>query len=1105
MSGITAATNAKPPFGEIPGALGRLEQARTEQSRFRVWLGLASFFLGAMGILALCMVIDWMWVVPTWVRALGLPALVGLAVLVVVRSRRPYGSPQAAVDAEQHFPALGQRLRTLLQYADPDTAPVPASPGLLRALARQTDKQTAQLDFRKLVPWAVFERTAIGLFLGTIVTVVALFASPSLRTAALRMLLLPAHYTTMRVEPGESTLKAGETLKLSVTLDGRPVKSAQWFERKKRGGDWISRSLAPEAEPGTAAKPLVGLLTANVDDCQEDFEYRVVAGDVQSRAFQVKVVHPLLLKKLQATITPPAYTRQPSVVLKEGDWNAIEGSRVELEIGLDRSPAAAEFKLSSASQTLAEKVELRIEGNKLSGAIASITKDVELEITARAADGMTLEPERRRIKVLADREPTLRFVQPEEALAVIPTTEVPVQVEARDDFGVSVVGINFKIDGGPEETLHLGRLKDEPLTAAALETLYLEKYSLDYKGAITYYAFVEDNYSPKPHRVVSDLRFIDILPFKQDYEFAEGEGGGSCNGSSVSLEELIARQRDNLNRTFALEREAAVADAAAKRLAKYQGELQAATAEFAQGIAAIAGPVPALEKAVEEMKSAATALEVKDVAAARPLEEAALAGLIAARQNLRKLLKQSSSSSASACRKFDRAQSQKLRRPPGAENKKQLAALEKDLRELAKREEKFSEQIEPKGSGGPQVDPPDEKNEAPKSAAKAASKSSSKGSQSGSSSGQSAGQQSEQKPSLAEQQKQAAQEAERLEKLAQEDEAATEDARRRASQAASDVSTSSSAMGENRTAEAAQKAREAARRLKTLARQVGALHAKELSEQLAREREFAQEIARAQRELAQALEKNVASAQAIAGKGGLSDRQRELAEDTAALADVLDQIKAAARLDDRELAQAIAQAESTSSPRDVERAMRQNAEAIGAGKTATAAADGAAAAERLEALAHDLEAARKAAAGPELERLLAAEKEAAALQERLRTVRQSSQQAGAERAFEDLAGRLERLAPGEGPLRQAAENMTNASRAGSGAWTAGERVRDGEASYSKPPTGYTQTVAAAIAALQAKIQEMVLENSLVERNGPVPPQYKNLVDDYYRVLSQDLR
>jgi hypothetical protein len=48
-------------------------------------------------------------------------------------------------------------------------------------------------------------------------------------------------------------------------------------------------------------------------------------------------------------------------------------------------------------------------------------------------------------------------------------------------------------------------------------------------------------------------------------------------------------------------------------------------------------------------------------------------------------------------------------------------------------------------------------------------------------------------------------------------------------------------------------------------------------------------------------------------------------------------------------------------------------------------------------------------------------------------------------------------------------------------------------------------LSAEIVALQAKIQEIILENTLVERNGPVPPQYKNLVDDYFRVLSQDLR
>ena len=40
--------------------------------------------------------------------------------------------------------------------------------------------------------------------------------------------------------------------------------------------------------------------------------------------------------------------------------------------------------------------------------------------------------------------------------------------------------------------------------------------------------------------------------------------------------------------------------------------------------------------------------------------------------------------------------------------------------------------------------------------------------------------------------------------------------------------------------------------------------------------------------------------------------------------------------------------------------------------------------------------------------------------------------------------------------------------------------------------------------LQAKIQQLVLDQALMERDQGVPPRYKSLVEDYYRVLSQDL-
>ncbi len=1102
MSGITADQKRASHFAEVPGVVGRLERARDEQKRYRVWLGLASLLLAALGIVALFMLIDWMWVVPAWVRALALPVITALAVFRYFRAHRPYSSRQAAADAEAHFPELGQRLRTVVQYADPNAKTVPVLPGLLRALGRETDRRTSALDFQKLIPWSIFERRAIGLCLACVVALVALFVSPSLGTAAQRMLFLPVHYTTMSVEPGDVTVKAGESLQLAVTLKGRPVSKAQWSYKKQNGNGWISASLPADPEPGATAKPLEGLLTATLEDCQDDFDYRVTAGEVESRSYHVRVVHPLLLKGLQATITPPPYTRKPPVVAKDGHWNAAEGSRVELEIQLDRSPRMAAIALKRSGDPSSEKIALEIKGTKLSGVIASVNKNLDLEITAADADGVTLEPEKRQIKVTADHEPTLRFIQPEESLAVIPTAEVPIQVDSHDDFGLSMLGITFKIGDGPEETLHLARFQDQPVTAQVLETLYLEKYSIDYTGAITYYAFAEDNYPPKPHRVVSELRFIDILPFKQDYQLAERNEGGSCNGSSVSLEELIARQRENLNRTFALERETSVDDAAAGRLAKYEGELHAATAEFARGIAQIAGPIPALEEAVTAMQSAATSLEAKDLSAARPLEEAALKGLISARQNLRKKLNQNSSSQASACRKFDRQQAQKLRRPPADQAKQQLAALEKDLRELARREQKFSEEIDPKVGGGPQIDPPEAQEQQPKGLPKP----STNGSKSSSSPRATASQNSKPTPGPAEQQKQAAIEAERLSKLAQDDEALTEHAKARLDRASGSVKDSSQAIDELRKAEAAQKAGEAARQLDSLARQVGALKAGEVSNRLARQRDFALEIARAERDLGQALERQTRSQPAADDfRSRLAGRQRELAEDTGALADVLKQEQTTAKFNDRDLAAAIDQAASDSPPREVEQLMRRNADSIGSGETELAGRDAATAAGLLEALAHDLESARRAAAGPELERLLAAEKEAANVQKRLRTLRQSSQQAGAERALEDLARRIQNLSQTDGRVKDAALGLVNATQSSHAGWTLNDRPTDAEPSYFMPPIVYTEKLGAVIVALQAKIQELILENTLAERNGPVPPEYRNFVDDYYRVLSQDLR
>ncbi len=69
-------------------------------------------------------------------------------------------------------------------------------------------------------------------------------------------------------------------------------------------------------------------------------------------------------------------------------------------------------------------------------------------------------------------------------------------------------------------------------------------------------------------------------------------------------------------------------------------------------------------------------------------------------------------------------------------------------------------------------------------------------------------------------------------------------------------------------------------------------------------------------------------------------------------------------------------------------------------------------------------------------------------------------------------------------------------------WNAGGRTPRGN---YKPPVLYVNGVNRAIVALQSKIQDLILKDALLDKDEAVPPKYRKLVEEYYRVLSEDLR
>jgi len=530
-------------------------------------------------------------------------------------------------------------------------------------------------------------------------------------------------------------------------------------------------------------------------------------------------------------------------------------------------------------------------------------------------------------------------------------------------------------------------------------------------------------------------------------------------GCSTTLEELIARQRDNYKSSFTLSEQTNPDARAVAKVAQNERELAESTAEFTAGLETRAGPVPCLHDAIDAMKSATDALTKRQLSPARGFEETALANLIKARTNLRQFLSQSSSC-ASATRKFDQQQRPKVRKPPKKDDKAEQAKLQQEIEKLAREEKKIAQEIAGKSADG--------------------------------------------KGSLGERQEKAAAKAEELKQLVHKIEKLTDLARERMDAAATEAQAAAKSLKQGHEGEAGRQAASAAEQLERLAKQVAALTAPELTTRLAHGQNLARQLAREQESLEKELRDRKGNGDSERSKGSKAAKERGLSEEARTLADLLQKLQPEAEAANPQLGRDLRQAAEANSPAAAGEQMRRAADAMQAGKLEQAARDVNGAGRTLNELAQQLDAARRAAVQPQLEKLLAAEKQAAQTQKSLNAVNNDRQKAEAEKKVAGLRDALEEIRNADGKLAEATDALDQAVRGTPGGWEKRE-PHDPRFGAYVPPREYTDNVRRAMQVLQAKIQDIILRDILLDKDEPVPPQFKALVEEYYRILSDDAR
>jgi hypothetical protein len=511
----------------------KLETTRRGMRGYQRWRCLLQVAVVGLALLGLLAAADYLWPLPWMARAAGLGAVAAVALVMLFRGlvlpAHRFGKQEAAVEVEETFPELGQRVRTTLEYVEPTPATAPALPALVDALTTDTDRRTRGLPIEGLVPWKSLTWLAAGAAGLLVLFTAFLVKNPEWRIAALRSLLLPSEYTQLAVKPGDHTVKTGQDLNLEVTLTGRPVADATLrYRTAGTDEDWTKVSLAPpDLAAAESAPKLLGTLQTTLKDCRQDLEYRVDAGPVASPTYRLTVLHPLVLKKTETTIEPPAYTRRPVSKVAQANVKVITGSKVGFRFTLDRAAQTARLHVRPKDAKPGEAPPpqpLRVEGTDLVGELAAVRQELEYEIVAEAADGMKLEAGKFRIQLQPDRKPTVKFLKPKDQIEVTPSTEVHMKFEAEDDFGLAQVGVVFQVGNGEKKTLYLKQDPAQPTRYQGEAVLPLEEHKVDFQEGVTYYAFAEDNNPEKPQRATTDLQFIDIRPYKREFQLIDGGG-----------------------------------------------------------------------------------------------------------------------------------------------------------------------------------------------------------------------------------------------------------------------------------------------------------------------------------------------------------------------------------------------------------------------------------------------------------------------------------------------------------------------------------------------------------------------------------------------------
>ena len=344
-------------------------------------------------------------------------------------------------------------------------------PHIMKAMEKRAAVRLSKSDVDRAVDRSLLMRLSyvlLGLVVGCCLYTVF---SPKQISLARALSVSEAAVATqtefLEITPGDIEVLAGEFVDVTVDLRGDiPEKVFAYTTTEDRGLVDEPVDLRPVAdEEGRFSGRING---ANGRGILQPMTYRIVAGDAQTRDYQISVIAAPSAVMNSVELVYPEYMEFPASTVPGGDIDTWEGAEVTFNARTNMPVSTAVIQFADTPDGKGEEVRMEIHGGstELSGkwiakprSDGTYPKHYRLYVKTEAGQEDP-NPLLYDIKVRSDQPPEVELLDPVVDLEMPANAVVPLLVQARDkDFKLRSVTLKLKKGGEelpPEELIFDG-------------------------------------------------------------------------------------------------------------------------------------------------------------------------------------------------------------------------------------------------------------------------------------------------------------------------------------------------------------------------------------------------------------------------------------------------------------------------------------------------------------------------------------------------------------------------------------------------------------------------------------------------------------------------